>query len=107
MTFIIPAEVFPSRVRGFAHGLSAAVGKFGAILSALLFNWLATPTVIGLANVLWIFFACNLMGAISTYFLIPETKKRDADVIDFEEWEDTQSKEKGEKLKAWELMARN
>lgn len=87
-TFIIPAEVFPSRVRGFAHGLSAAVGKFGANLSALLFNWLATPTVIGLANVLWIFFACTLMGAISTYFLIPETKNRDADVIDFEEWQD-------------------
>jgi PHS family inorganic phosphate transporter-like MFS transporter len=40
------------------------------------------------------------MGAICTYFLIPETKNRDADVIDFEEWEDAQSKEKGEKLKA-------
>lgn len=37
-TFIILAEVFPSRVRALAHGLSAAVGKFGATLSALLFN---------------------------------------------------------------------
>ncbi|KAF8850185.1 MFS general substrate transporter [Acephala macrosclerotiorum] len=87
-TFIIPAEVFPSRVRGFAHGLSAAIGKLGAILSALLFNYLAGPKVIGLANVLWIFFACNICGAIITWFLIPETKDRDADVVDFQEWQE-------------------
>jgi hypothetical protein len=87
-TFIIPAEVFPSRVRGFSHGLSAAVGKFGAILSALLFNYLSGPTVIGLPNVLWIFFACNVLGATITFFLIPETKNRDADVIDYQEWQE-------------------
>lgn len=87
-TFIIPAEVYPSRVRSFAHGLSAAVGKLGAILSALLFNYLAGPKVIGLANVLWIFFACNILGSIITWFLIPETKDRDADVIDFMEWQE-------------------
>ena len=52
-TFIIPAEVFPSRVRGFAHGFSAAVGKLGAILAALLFNYLAGPEVLGLAAVMW------------------------------------------------------
>jgi PHS family inorganic phosphate transporter-like MFS transporter len=73
------------RVGGFAHGLSAAVREFGAVFSTLLSNWLTTPMVIGLANVSWIFFACNFMGAISTYFLIPKTKNRDADVIDFEE----------------------
>ncbi|RVD84037.1 uncharacterized protein DFL_005805 [Arthrobotrys flagrans] len=87
-TFIIPAEVFPSRVRGFAHGLSAAVGKLGAILSAILFNWLASYKI-GLPNVLWIFFGCNILGAIITYFFIPETKGRDADVVDYEEWLET------------------
>jgi hypothetical protein len=87
-TFIIPAEVYPSRVRGFAHGFSAAVGKLGAILSALLFNYLSGSTVIGLANVLWIFFACNVLGALSTWFLIPETKGRDVDVVDFREWQE-------------------
>ena len=85
-TFIIPAELFPTRVRGFAHGFSAATGKIGAILSALLFNYLSGADVMGLANVLWIFFACCLLGAVSTYFLIPETKGRDADVTDYEEW---------------------
>jgi len=91
-TFIIPAEVFPSRVRGLAHGFSAATGKLGAILSALLFNYLSGSTVIGLANVLWIFFACNVLGAIVTFFLIPETTGKDADVKDYEEWKENQAK---------------
>jgi len=30
-TFILPAEVYPTRVRGTAHGLSAACGKCGAV----------------------------------------------------------------------------
>jgi len=84
-TFIVPAEVFPSRVRGLGHGVSAAVGKLGAILSGVLFNYLSGPTKIGVANVLWIFFACNLIGAIVTFFLIPETRGVDADVLDYEE----------------------
>lgn len=85
-TFIVPAEVFPTRVRAFGHGISAAAGKVGAILSALLFNYLSGPKLIGLANVLWIFFGCNILGAIITYFMIPETKQKDADVTDYEEW---------------------
>jgi hypothetical protein len=46
-----------------------------------------------------------LMGAISTYFLIPESKNRDADRIDFE-WQGAQAKENGVTVKIWELMAR-
>jgi len=84
-TFIVPAEVFPSRVRGLAHGLSAAIGKCGAILAAILFNYLATYKI-GLAKVLWIFFGINILGAIITFVMIPETKGRDADVVDYEEW---------------------
>ena len=82
-TFIVPGELYPSRVRGFAHGVSAATGKLGAILSGVLFNYLSTK--IGVANVLWIFFACNILGAISTFFLVPETKGVDADALDYKE----------------------
>lgn len=64
--------------------MSAAAGKMGAILSALLFNFLSS-NVIGLPNVLWIFFACNILGAIATIVFLPETKGRDADLIDYEE----------------------
>jgi PHS family inorganic phosphate transporter-like MFS transporter len=66
----------------------AAIGKLGAILSALLFNYLSGPKVIGLPNVLWIFFGCKVLGAIRTWFLIPETMGKDADVVDFQEWQE-------------------
>lgn len=32
-TFIVPGEVFPTRYRSTAHGISAACGKLGAIIS--------------------------------------------------------------------------
>ena len=56
----------------------------GAILAALLFNFLSS-NVIGLPNVLWIFFACNILGALATIVCLPETKGRDADLVDYEE----------------------
>ncbi|KAH8647655.1 major facilitator superfamily domain-containing protein [Xylariales sp. PMI_506] len=90
-TFIVPGEVFPSRVRGLAHGFCAAVGKLGAILSGIGFNWWSQssktsyPGAIGLSGVLWIFFAFELLGAIVTYFCVPETKGKDSDAIDYEE----------------------
>jgi MFS transporter, PHS family, inorganic phosphate transporter len=81
-TFIIPAEVFPSRVRATAHGVSAAVGKLGAILASLAFVEVASK--IGTNKVLLIFMAVSLAGIPFT-LLIPETTGRDADVIDREE----------------------
>lgn len=48
-TFIVPAETFPTRVRGFAHGFSAACGKCGAIISAL--GFATAQAHIGTANV--------------------------------------------------------
>lgn len=32
-TFIIPGEVFPTKYRSTAHGISAAMGKLGAIVA--------------------------------------------------------------------------
>jgi len=81
-TFIVPAEIFPTRVRGGAHGFSAACGKCGAILSALGFSvW---QKKIGTPNVLWIFFAISFLG-IGTTLLIEDTTGRDADAIDLKE----------------------
>lgn len=75
-------------MRGFAHGVSAATGKLGAILSGVLFNYLSSPGHIGVANTLWIFFACNLAGAIITVLFVPETKGVDADALDYKECQD-------------------
>ena len=46
-----PAEVFPTKFKATAHGISAACGKAGAIISALAFNSLTDD--IGTPNVLW------------------------------------------------------
>lgn len=81
-TYMYPAEVFPTRFRAFAHGLSAACGKGGAIISALVFNTLTNH--IGTPNVLWIFFGCCIAGFFFT-LLLPEVKGRDPDLVYEEE----------------------
>jgi hypothetical protein len=37
-TFVIPAEVFPTRAKATCHGISAASGKIGAAVGAALIN---------------------------------------------------------------------
>lgn len=82
-TFIIPAEAFPTRVRAGAHGLCAATGKVGAIISSLGFSALANK--VGQEIVFWIFFAVSGAGLIITFLLVPETKNYDADEVDRQE----------------------
>ncbi|GAB4823954.1 hypothetical protein N2152v2_011000 [Parachlorella kessleri] len=70
-TFIIPAEVYPTKYRSTCHGLSAASGKAGAIVGAFGFGELAyrhgaRNTLIGLC-------CCMFVGTICTIF-VPETK---------------------------------
>lgn len=77
-TYCYPAEVFPTRFRATAHGISAASGKAGAIISALVFNTLSKK--IGTPAVLWIFFGCCITGAFFT-LLLPEVKGRDPDAL--------------------------
>ncbi|KAG8780079.1 hypothetical protein FRC12_023489 [Ceratobasidium sp. 428] len=82
-TYMYPAELFPTRYRAFAHGISAASGKCGAILASLAFNALSKK--IGTPAVMWIFVGCNLLGAIVTLVCLPEVKGRDPDAIELEE----------------------
>ncbi|KAJ7157466.1 inorganic phosphate transporter [Mycena filopes] len=83
-TYCYPAEVFPTRFRASAHGISAASGKVGAIISALAFNTLSTK--IGTDKVLWIFVGCCIAGAGFT-LLLPEVRARDPDLVLAEEIE--------------------
>lgn len=78
-TFLYPAEVFPTRFRSTAHGVSAASGKAGAIISSLAFNSLAKK--LGTPAVLWIFFGCCVAGFFFT-LLLPEVRMRDPDEVD-------------------------
>ncbi|KAF9105291.1 Inorganic phosphate transporter pho84 [Mortierella sp. AM989] len=77
-TFVVPGEVFPTRVRATAHGISAASGKLGAILATFLFNKLveiggAPGEHAFLPQMLGIFAGIMGLGFLCT-FLIPETK---------------------------------
>ncbi|KAG9011526.1 hypothetical protein FRB94_008095 [Tulasnella sp. JGI-2019a] len=87
-TFLYPAEVFPTRFRAFAHGLSAASGKAGAIISSLLFNSLSNH--IGPNHVLWIFFGVSVAGAFVT-LLLPEVQGRDPDLVYAQELADARA----------------
>lgn len=69
-TFLIPCEVFPTRVRGSAHGISAAIGKSGAVITAFAFGTITQK--IGLPGVLGLF--SGLMGLTAAVTLmIPES----------------------------------
>jgi PHS family inorganic phosphate transporter-like MFS transporter len=63
-TFLIPAEVFPTRVRGTAHGIAAAAGKCGAILTSFVFG--TVEDSIGLNGVLGLFSGVMLLTALVT-----------------------------------------
>jgi len=74
-TFIIPGEVFPTRYRSTGHGIAAASGKLGAIISQVGFSKLQN---IGGKNafvphLLEIFGLFMIIGFFFT-FLLPETK---------------------------------
>lgn len=78
-TFLLPVEVFPTRVRGTAHGIAAASGKAGAVVTAFAFGSLTDA--IGLPAVLGILCAIMALTALCT-LLIPETKGRSLDEIE-------------------------
>jgi hypothetical protein len=66
-TFLLAAEVYPSPVRATAHGLSAAVGKLGALAATVLYNY------IGSRAKFWVVSWFGLVGFILTVLFIPDT----------------------------------
>ncbi|GAA5983520.1 hypothetical protein JCM10908_000317 [Rhodotorula pacifica] len=70
-TFVIPGEVFPTRYRSTAHGISAGSGKLGAIIAQIKDrggknNWVP--------HVIEIFALFMLLGLIVSIWATPETK---------------------------------
>lgn len=78
-TFLIPVEVFPTRVRGTAHGISAGAGKCGAVLTAFAFG--SITDAIGLRGVFGLFSGIMALVAVVT-LLIPETKGKTLEEIE-------------------------
>ena len=67
VTFLVAAEVYPTPIRATAHGVSAATGKLGALMAAILNNYITTPEIF--RTVPWF----GLAGMILTLFFLPET----------------------------------
>uniref|UniRef100_A0ACD5ZUB0 Uncharacterized protein n=1 Tax=Avena sativa TaxID=4498 RepID=A0ACD5ZUB0_AVESA len=86
-TFILPAELFPARLRSTCHGISAAAGKAGALVGTVGFLWASQARDkgevqagyepgIGMMNALIILGAICLIGLAVTYLFTPETMGR-------------------------------
>jgi len=102
-TFIVPAEIFPARLRSTCHGISAAAGKAGAIVGAFGFLYAAQdkdpakrdygyPAGIGVRNSLFLLAGCNLLGLICT-FLVPESKGKSLEEMSRENEGDEEAEE--------------
>ncbi|KAI1300406.1 Inorganic phosphate transporter pho84 [Mortierella claussenii] len=74
-TFIIPGEVFPTRFRSTGHGISAGMGKLGAIVAQIGFSSMKDRggTNAAIPRLLQIFALFMFIGLLFTY-LVPETK---------------------------------
>ena len=67
VTFLVAAEVFPTPIRATAHGFSAAWGKMGALLAAVLYNY------IGIQTKFYVVPWFGLLGVILTWLFLPDT----------------------------------
>eukprot|EP00250_Pteridium_aquilinum_P007892 c17515_g1_i1 orf=266-1897(+) len=104
-TFIVPAELFPARLRSTCHGISAASGKAGAILGAFGFEYAWQDTDpkkddpgygpgIGHQKTLIALAVCNAVGFLFT-FLVPETNGRSLEEISGENDDDDDNNNDG------------
>ncbi|XP_071741269.1 probable inorganic phosphate transporter 1-7 [Rutidosis leptorrhynchoides] len=107
-TFIVPAEIFPARLRSTCHGISAASGKLGAIVGAFGFLYLSqsktTPDPgykkgIGVQNALKILGVVNLLGALFT-LLVPEANGKSLEEMSGENDDDYDEAPQPEKVAA-------
>ncbi|KAJ0311923.1 hypothetical protein COL5a_005473 [Colletotrichum fioriniae] len=67
VTFLVAGEVFPTPIRATAHGFSACIGKAGALLASVLYNYIDTQTKFYVVP--WF----GLAGMVLTYFFLPDT----------------------------------
>lgn len=104
-TFLMPVEVFPTRARATAHGISAACGKLGATVGSIgllsLYNSFCTASFdsngapncsapgalqsqsdTGVRAVMTVCVAVSLLGALMTAIFVRETGGRTLEEVD-------------------------
>ncbi|CAN1180852.1 Low affinity inorganic phosphate transporter 1 [Linum perenne] len=102
-TFVVPAEIFPARLRSTCHGISAAAGKAGAIIGAFGFLYAAQSQDpkkvdkgyspgIGVKNSLIVLGCINFAGMVFT-LLVPESNGKSLEALTGENEEEEMSEE--------------
>jgi PHS family inorganic phosphate transporter-like MFS transporter len=78
-TFLIPAEIFPTRIRAQAHGIATAIGKMGAVtgvcLLPALFSSYHVSLTMGFVAII------SFIGALITQ-LLPEMSRKSLEVTE-------------------------
>ena len=77
-TFVLPGELFPTRLRATGHGISAGVGKLGAFIGVFLFPFL--QGALGLRGTLLLTAGISVLGALLT-LILPEPAGRTLEEI--------------------------
>ena len=67
ITFLVAAEVFPTPIRATAHGISAATGKLGALIIAIIGSYTSIQQQFYIVP--WF----GLFGALVTWIFLPDT----------------------------------
>ncbi|KAI0021571.1 major facilitator superfamily domain-containing protein [Xylariomycetidae sp. FL0641] len=67
VTFLVAGEVYPTQIRASAHGFSAMIGKSGALLASVLYNFIDTQTKFYVVP--WF----GLAGMLLTWLFLPDT----------------------------------
>ncbi|KDP40327.1 hypothetical protein JCGZ_02325 [Jatropha curcas] len=91
-TFVVPAEIFPARLRSTCHGISAASGKAGAMVGS--FGFLYAADAIGVRKSLLILGGVNFLGMVFT-LLVPESKGKSLEEMSGEDKEGNQTQISG------------
>jgi nitrate/nitrite transporter NarK len=81
-TFVYPSEIFPVRVRTTGHGIAAAMGKLGGFIGVFTFPFLMRWH--GLFSAELAAATVSALGAITTVFLLPETKGKSLEELESE-----------------------
>lgn len=74
ITYLYPVEIFPTKIRATAMGISTAASRIGAILGVFVFPLLLQ--YISLSFGLIFFASFETIGLLVTFLLAPETKNR-------------------------------
>jgi len=77
-TFVLPGELFPTRIRATGHGISAGIGKLGACIGVFLFPFLQSS--LGLRGTLLLTAGVSVLGALLT-LVLPEPSGRSLEEI--------------------------